>query len=164
MMTILSSSSWTTFLDCDGMTKTSKLLPSTMSEPLLGTSSHVYYHQNGQQASSMWPLHDAPLELAQRNLDDDHHFDIILPGYARSSFWCKPIERYHVITWSQLVHLLCFVCWSTWIHSLYFDLMNLVSYLLYSLRWCLEGKHECSHNLLQDMLAISSTLTWSSLG
>ena len=38
-------------------------------------------------------------------------------------------------------------------HSLYLVLINLESFELSSLRSCLEGKHECSHNLaLQDML------------
>ena len=46
---------------------------STMGEPLFRTSSQVHCHHKGRQASSIWSLRDAPLELAHGNLDDDHH-------------------------------------------------------------------------------------------
>ena len=39
------------------------------------------------------------------------------------------------------------------------------SNILSSIWWCLEDKHECSHNLHpQDMLPICSTLTWPFFG
>ena len=51
---------------------------STMEEPLLGTSSHIHYHQNGRQASSVWSLGDAPLELTHSYLFFFLHNDDLL--------------------------------------------------------------------------------------
>ena len=115
MMTILSSSSWNTFLDCarllllDEDSTSSPIL--NMEKPHLGTSSHIHYHQI----------------------------------YGK-------LQAYSLFEMSIL--------------NLHFVLINLVSFLLTSWWWCLEGKHDYSLNLLilQDMLAIGSTLTWPLFG
>ena len=45
---------------------------------------------NGWQASSLGFLRDAPLELALRNIDDDHHFTSSIMGHMKSSFDASP--------------------------------------------------------------------------
>ena len=189
MMTILISSSWTTFLDRAPLGEDLWIAPpyATMGETLLSTSSLGLFLQIGCQALSIWSYRDACLELA---LDDDHHLTSSSTGYMRSPFWCKPMGRYltqhrdsthiyhglvHKAIWTIVTvprdHIIpigisfSFVCWSILNPSLYFILINLVSFLLSPQWWCLEDKYECPHNLLlQDILAICSILLWHIFG
>ena len=61
---------------------------------------------NGLQASSIWYLLDAHLELAHLNLDDDHHLTSSFMSYKKSSFWCKPMERYLTPTKECHTHIM----------------------------------------------------------
>ena len=154
MMTILISSSWTTFLDRAPLGEDLMIAPpyATMGETLLSTSSLGLFLQIGYQASSIWSSRDACLELA---LDDDHHLTSSSTGYMRSPFWCKPMGRYltqhrdsthiyhglvHKAIWTIAYHtneindLISTssnsVCWSILNPSLHFILIDLTYFLL----------------------------------
>src|SRR3954466_1081976 len=72
-MTITPASRWIT-LDSSGSMKTSRLLPHN---PLwVSHFRHIFTRPltpNGQEASSIRCLHDAPLGLAHNKLDGKHH-------------------------------------------------------------------------------------------
>ena len=186
MMTSLSSSRWTTFLDCVGSMKTRWLLPHS---PLWVSHSSAHLHKSidttmdGKiQALDLFMmlhlnLHRTILMTITSWCHPFHGlYDIFLLTQAHEHV-PNPTQNSHIdhglvhkaqwtmltIPWdhlSLLVHLLCFLSWSTWF-TLDLVLINLESFQLSSFGWCLEGKHEWSHNLLlQDMLAISSTLKW----
>ena len=159
-----------------------------MGEPLFGWSSQVNYHHNGRQASSMislwWSTWTCtPQSWWRSSLDAILHglYDIFLLMHAHGNI-PNPTKNPHIdhgliqkaqwtmltIPWDHLILLgtSCFLCVLINLNNyLYLVLINLVSFQLPSLRWCLEGKHECSHNLLvQDMLEICTTLTWTIFG
>ena len=191
MMTILTPSSWTTFLDCVGSMKTRWLLPrsplwlihssvhlhksidTTMDGKIQALDLFVMLHLNLHMAILMtittWchPFHglyDIFLLTQAHGNTPNPHIELSRRPWVSTQIRNGQCLPYHGITWSLSVHLLRFVSWSTWF-TLDLVLINLESLQLSSFGWCLEGKHEWSHNLLiQDMLSISSTLTWPIFG
>lgn len=82
-----------------------------MDKPLFDTSSHVHYHHNGREVSSMGSLSDDSLKCAHHNLDDGHHLISSSMGYMISSFRCASMETYHTMrpldpTW-YIFYVLC---------------------------------------------------------
>ena len=88
MMTILTPSSWTTFLDCVRSMKTSWLLPHTLwvSHSLAHIHKSIDTIMDGKLQA--WFLCDDPLELAQHNLD----LMSSSMGCMWSSSWRNPME------------------------------------------------------------------------
>jgi hypothetical protein len=150
MMIITPFSSWNTFFLLCLLGEDSQITPTNQ----YGTASlkNIFTYtlpSNERQASRIWSLlYDYP-ELAFSTLTTFTIWCHPLMSYMICSFWCKHMENIpnpiwklqsainnckssRKINWSNLVHRLLSVCWSIWIQSLHFVLINLISFLLIS--------------------------------
>ena len=140
MMMILASSGWTTFLDCVGLMKTSWLLPHThygwatlqhiFTSPLppQWTASFKYdifvlIHLNLHTAILMtittwrhpsWVVWDLPFDASPMKAHLTPHTGVSQRPWVSTQTRNGQCLPYHGITWSLSVHLVRFVCWSSW--------------------------------------------------